>query len=96
MNSDTEQIYTSNNNSYNSASAIEIRLKTDYLLSQIEKQLRGKSTIIVEEEVGTSLRAAGWKCLHKTAGGSWSCKSRPRVDKHPTQKKWYWAIEANG
>jgi len=48
-------------------------------------------TYILESENGTSLQAAGWKCLHKTQGGSWNRTSRPRVDKHPTQKKFYWA-----
>jgi len=47
-------------------------------------------TYILEEEKGTSLKAAGWKCLYKSKGGSWSCKSRPRVDKHPLQPKLCW------
>ena len=49
-------------------------------------------TYILSEENGTSVAAAGWKQLHQTQGGSWNCESRPRVDKHPTQRKWYWAI----
>jgi hypothetical protein len=44
-------------------------------------------TYILSEESGTSLRAAGWKCLGEAGGGSWNKKSRPRVDKHPTQRK---------
>lgn len=44
-------------------------------------------TYILETEKGTSLKAAGWKCVAKTFGGSWNCESRPRVDKHPTQRK---------
>lgn len=44
-------------------------------------------TYILECEPGTSLRAAGWKCLGRTTGGSWNAPSRPRVDKHPTQAK---------
>lgn len=44
-------------------------------------------TYILENEKGTSLRAAGWKCVGKCGGGSWSCKSRPRIDKHPLQMK---------
>ena len=44
-------------------------------------------TYILEEETGTSLTAAGWRCVAKTAGGSWNCSSRPRVDTHPLQKK---------
>jgi hypothetical protein len=44
-------------------------------------------TYILINEPGTSLRAAGWKCIGEAGGGSWSVKSRPRVDKHPLQKK---------
>ena len=44
-------------------------------------------TYILNDEPGVSLKAAGWKCLGERGGGSWSCKSRPRVDKHPTQRK---------
>lgn len=44
-------------------------------------------TYILNSEPGTSLRAAGWKCLGEAGGGSWSVKSRPRVDKHPLQTK---------
>lgn len=44
-------------------------------------------TYILNTEPGTSLRAAGWKCIGEAGGGSWSVKSRPRVDKHPLQKK---------
>jgi hypothetical protein len=44
-------------------------------------------TYILDTEPGTTLKAAGWKCLGQRGGGSWSCPSRPRVDKHPTQKK---------
>lgn len=47
-------------------------------------------TYILESESGTSLKAAGWKCVAKTFGGSWNCESRPRVDEHPTQKKFRW------
>ena len=44
-------------------------------------------TYILADEPGTSLKASGWKCLGERGGGSWSCKSRPRVDKHPLQRK---------
>ena len=47
-------------------------------------------TYILESESGTSLKAAGFKCEARTMGGSWDCKSRPRVDKHPTQRKFRW------
>ena len=44
-------------------------------------------TYILASEPGTSLTAAGWKCLGQRGGGSWSVPSRPRVDKHPTEPK---------
>ena len=44
-------------------------------------------TYILQSEPGTSLKAAGWRCLGERGGGSWSCPSRPRVDKHPTEPK---------
>jgi hypothetical protein len=44
-------------------------------------------TYILDTEPGTSLKAAGWKCLGAAGGGEWNCASRPRVDKHPTQGK---------
>jgi hypothetical protein len=47
-------------------------------------------TYILNCEPGVTLKAAGWKCLGQRGGGSWSCKSRPRVDKHPLQKKLLW------
>ncbi len=47
-------------------------------------------TYTLVEEPGTSLKAAGWKALYETKGGSWSCESRPRVDKHPTGQKRLW------
>lgn len=37
-----------------------------------------------------SLRAAGWKIVGETGGGTWSRPSRPRVDKHPLQGKLRW------
>jgi hypothetical protein len=47
-------------------------------------------TYILEDEPGTSLKAAGWRLVGKRGGGSWNCPSRPRVDKHPLQKKLFW------
>jgi hypothetical protein len=44
-------------------------------------------TYILKEETGVSLSAAGWKLVGEAGGGSWSVKSRPRVDKHPLQTK---------
>jgi hypothetical protein len=47
-------------------------------------------TYTLNTEPGTSLRAAGWRMVGETRGGSWSSASRPRVDKHPTQGKFRW------
>lgn len=49
-------------------------------------------TYTLDTEPGTSLRAAGWKCLGVAGGGSWHTPTsgRPRVDKHPTQLKMKW------
>lgn len=47
-------------------------------------------TYTLDTEPGTSLSAAGWKCLGTAGGGSWSRRSRPRVDKHLTQAKFCW------
>ena len=47
-------------------------------------------TYTLESEPGTSLRAAGWRVIHRTAGGSWSTPSRVRTDKHPTESKLLW------
>lgn len=44
-------------------------------------------TYILNTEPGTSLKASGWALIGERGGGSWSSKNRPRVDKHPLQKK---------
>ena len=44
-------------------------------------------TYILNTEPGTSVIAAGGRLVGERGGGSWSVPSRPRVDKHPTQKK---------
>ena len=44
-------------------------------------------TYILDNEPGTSLKAAGWKLLGQAGGGSWSSASRPRLDSHPVQMK---------
>jgi len=44
-------------------------------------------TYILASEPGTSLRAAGWRQIGEVKGRSWSCASRPRIDKHPTLDK---------
>lgn len=47
-------------------------------------------TYTLVSEAGTSLTAAGWRCLYEVPGRSWSCVSRPRVDTHPLQNKLCW------
>jgi hypothetical protein len=44
-------------------------------------------TYILASEGGISLAAAGWRQIGEVRGRSWSCPSRPRVDKHPMQAK---------
>lgn len=51
-------------------------------------------TYSLPEEGGGSLRAAGWRLIGERGGGSWSCPSRPRVDRHPTQGKLLWEYGA--
>lgn len=48
-------------------------------------------TYTLPSESGSSLAGAGWKVINaKAGGGTWSCKSRPRIDKHPLQEKILW------
>lgn len=49
-------------------------------------------TYTLNTEPGTSLIAAGWKCVGETKGGSWSRPSRLRIDTHPLQAKLRWQI----
>jgi len=51
-------------------------------------------TYTLRHEGGASLRAAGWRAVGETRGGSWSRRSRPRVDLHPTQAKIRWMVGA--
>ena len=44
-------------------------------------------TYILASENGATLKAAGWRQIGEVTGRSWSCKSRPRIDKHPLQDK---------
>lgn len=44
-------------------------------------------TYILASEDGITLKAAGWRLIGQTKGGSWSRPSRERTDKHPTQAK---------
>ena len=54
-------------------------------------------TYTLASEPGASLRGAGWKLIGEATtreGQSWSVPSRPRVDKHPLQKKLRWEVSA--
>ena len=44
-------------------------------------------TYILESETGTSLRAAGWRCVGQAGGLRWTGKRRPEVDLYPAQMK---------
>lgn len=47
-------------------------------------------TYTLASEGGASLRGAGFKLVGERGGRSWDRQSRPRVDKHPLQKKLLW------
>lgn len=49
-------------------------------------------TYILAAENGATLKASGWHLIGEIPGRSWSCPSRPRVDKHPLQKKLLWEL----
>lgn len=47
-------------------------------------------TYILDEELGSSLKASSWQYVYESPGGSWSCKTRKREDKAPLNpKKFY-------
>lgn len=45
-------------------------------------------------EPGTSLKAAGYKCLYQIVGRSWHTPSRPRVDTHAIEDRLLWEVLA--
>lgn len=51
-------------------------------------------TYILNTESGISLKASGWRLVGERGGGSWGVPSRPRFDKHPTQKKLLFEIKS--
>jgi hypothetical protein len=66
--------------------------------ARIGKQLGyGKiQTYILEEESGTSLKAAGWSMEVVSSGGQWKhTDGKPRRTDQPTGKKTRWAITLN-
>ena len=52
-------------------------------------------TYTLQEEKGSSLRAAGWRIVGEVTGRSWNCPSRPRVDTSPSQLKMKFRWQAN-
>ena len=50
-------------------------------------------TYILDTEKGTSLKAAGWKCVGECGGLRWTGRSRPEVDLYPAQMKLRFEIE---
>ena len=48
-------------------------------------------TYILEDELGASLRAAGWSFESETAGGLWDREDRKRIANAPTCRKQRWA-----
>jgi len=49
-------------------------------------------TYVLECESGTSLKAAGWKCIGKCGGLRWTGNRRPEVDLYPAQMKMKWEV----
>lgn len=49
-------------------------------------------TYNLPSESGASLRAAGYRVVHQTRGGSWDRPSRPRIDKATTEPKCLWEV----
>jgi hypothetical protein len=47
-------------------------------------------TFILASEPGTSLRAAGWRPVARSGGGSWDKPTRRRQDNAPTEPKVRW------
>lgn len=41
----------------------------------------------MDTETGTSLKAAGWKCIGEAGGKRWTGERRPEVDLYPAQMK---------
>jgi hypothetical protein len=51
-------------------------------------------TYTLASEGGASLRAAGWRVVGEVKGRSWDTPSRRRTDKHPTEDKLLWEVDA--
>jgi hypothetical protein len=49
-------------------------------------------TYTLASEPGASLRAPGFRATGSVAARSWTCPSRPRMDKHPLVERVRWEI----
>lgn len=49
-------------------------------------------TYILESKPGTSLKAAGWKCMGKASGLRWTGARRPETDLYPAEMKLRWEV----
>lgn len=47
-------------------------------------------TYTLASESGGSLKASGWKVVHRTTGGNWSTPARVRDTKAPVEPKFCW------
>lgn len=57
------------------------------------KGYRRLVTYTMGDEPGTSLRAAGWTVVGETPARSWHRPGRPRVDRHPIQRRIRWEAQ---
>lgn len=57
-----------------------------------EMGYRSLITYTLDEESGSSVRAAGFRLIGKSQGGSWNSLNRNRVDKHPIGPKKFWML----
>lgn len=54
-------------------------------------------TYILEDEIGTSLKASGWEKVADTAGGQWTgTDGKARRTDQPTEPKQRWEKVLNG
>ena len=53
-------------------------------------------TYILASETGSSLKAAGWKCVGECGGKRWNGRSAPKVDLYPAQMKLRFEVEKGG
>lgn len=59
----------------------------DELIAEAQAEAHAARSNNLRSEPGTSLTAAGWKCVGEAGGGTWNRASRQRVDTHPLEQK---------